>query len=275
MSKDPYSADHQLDYSRPFGWWGPHLDRPERRSLPWLVNSQFISLRSAAFLSLAVECRRSLIVAARPLKAGKTTTLTALIDFLPPATDRIYIRGVYERFAFLNEVASDQAYILCNEISAHLPAYLWGRGVRQLFEAINVGYPMATTMHASSGAEALDQLLGFPLEVPEEHAGQLDLIVTLGAGYVANRFIRRVISIDHVRLNQTGVTLESLSLRDPLRSEPQLHVGRMVRLLASWLNTSDERATQILASREQVIRAWIQQQLFDPDAVQKLIAEGR
>ena len=38
-----------------------------------------------------------------PNGAGKTTTLTALLDLMPHDTRRVYLRGHYENFDFVNE----------------------------------------------------------------------------------------------------------------------------------------------------------------------------
>ena len=183
----PESAPTASGYEEPFGWWGYHWTPPEPRSLIWLIERGVIETQAAAFLSLAIEGRASLIVVAEPHEAGKTTLLTALIDFLPADARRIYLRGWYEQFTFLDSIPPDTGFVLCNEISAHLPAYLWGRGVRRIFDAAHAGYPLATTMHATSGADALRQLTSYPLEVPEEQLTAIDLIVTIGVGYASNR----------------------------------------------------------------------------------------
>ena len=52
--------------------------------------------------------------------------LTALLDFLPPRTHRIYPRGCFETFAFLSDpaISPRESVLLINEISPHLPVYL-------------------------------------------------------------------------------------------------------------------------------------------------------
>jgi hypothetical protein len=243
-------------YEEPFGWWGYHWTVPDARSLIWLIEHGMLDVPAAACLSLAVEARASMIVVAEPHEAGKTTLLTALLDFLPEQTRPIYLRGWYERFTFLDDVPADEAYVLCNEISAHLPTYLWGRGVRRIFEAAFAGYPLATTMHAASGSDALNQLASFPLNVPPEHLTAIDLIVTIAVGYVNNRLLRRVSRIEIVEAGDDGPRVHTIAAREPLRAELDYQVGRLIGTVAALHGCDDDQAALMFARRVRQIEAW-------------------
>lgn len=247
----------QDTYARPFGWWGYHWTPPERHSLLWLIERGTLDLRTAAFLSLVVEQRASLIVAAEPHEAGKTTLLTALIDFLPLDTTPVYLRGWYERFAFLEQVEPARAYLLCNEISSHLPTYLWGRGVRRMFDAVAAGYPLATTMHANGASDALDQLTGYPLEVPALHLTRLDLVVTIGVGYASNRLLRRVSRIERIGMDDEGPFIEKIAIREPLRGDLDYQIGQYVGAIAEIGAISDIDASRLLARRARQLEGWL------------------
>jgi hypothetical protein len=253
---EPVDSAHTHDYDEPFVWWGYHWTPPEPRSLVWLIERGAIETQPAAFLSLAIEGRATVLIVAEPHEAGKTTLLTALIDFLPSDTRRIYLRGWYERFAFLDSIPPETGYILCNEISAHLPTYLWGRGVRRIFEAVSSGYPLATTMHATSGSDALDQLVSYPLDVPAEHLGPIDLIVTIGVGYVSNHLLRRVVRIERVIAGDGMPRLMTLAERDPLRADLTFQVGRMIGEIARIHGCSDDDAAAAFARRVRQLEAW-------------------
>lgn len=252
----PASPRDSGDYSHPFGWWGYHWTPPEPRSLPWLIKHELLDHVTAAFLSLAIEARTSLIVVSEPHEAGKTTLLTALLDFLPIGTHPVYLRGWYERFAFLEQFPPNEAYILCNEISAHLPTYLWGRGVRRMFDAVAAGYSLATTMHATSAADALEQLTNYPLEVPEAHLTRLNLVVTIGVGYASNRLLRRITRIERLHGDGETIRIDQLAEREPLRGELRFQVGRFVGALASWHGCTDDEAAAMLARRARDLEAW-------------------
>jgi hypothetical protein len=273
--EDDLTRNPARNYEKPFGWWGLERDEPEPRSLPWLVKSGTLSAGEAAFLTLAVELRRTLIVVAEESQAGKTTLLTALLAFMHPATRPIYVRGIYERFAFVSELEPDGRYVLCNEISAHLPTYLWGRGVRHLFDGLANGFRMATTMHAASAADALNQLQRYPLDVPASSLAWLDLIVTLKRGLVDTHEVRRVVAIDRV-VNRNGrAALQQLSVRDPLRAAPQVFTGRMIAALAEWGGADDAATSDLLAQRERFLSTCIEHEVLSPDQLKAELAAHR
>lgn len=253
---EPDKATRTAEYAEPFGWWGYHWTPPEPRSLIWLIERGALDTPAAAFLSLAVEGRATMLIVAEPHEAGKTTLLTALLDFLPDDTRRIYLRGWYERFTFLDIIPPEHGYVLCNEISAHLPTYLWGRGVRRIFDAASAGYPLATTMHATSGADALRQLTSYPLDVPEKQLDTIDLIVTIGMGYVSNRLLRRVTRIESVTAGEGIARLSTLAERNPLRADLSYQVGRLIGEIARIHECSDDDAATAFARRVRQIDAW-------------------
>jgi hypothetical protein len=262
-------------YQEPFGWWGYHWTPPEARSLVWLIEAGALDTRVAAFLSIATELRRSIIVVADPPGVGKTTLLTALLDFRAPGTEPVYLRGWYERFTFLETTPPERAYLLCNEISAHLPTYLWGQGVRRVFEAGMNGYAFVTTMHAGSAQEAIDLLLRYPLDVPPEHISAIDLIVSLDLGYVNNRLVRRVMRIDEVRPHQGQYQLDTVSERPILRANLTHRTGRMVASIASWVGCDDDEAGRLLSRRERLLQSWLDSGIIDVKDVRDRIQASR
>src|SRR5215203_1943318 len=72
------------DYEEPFGWWGWHWQPPVPLSVIQLIEARSFDVKLMALLWSLLARRASIIVGAEPPMAGKTTTLTALIDFLPP-----------------------------------------------------------------------------------------------------------------------------------------------------------------------------------------------
>jgi hypothetical protein len=262
-------------YDEPFGWWGYHWSPPEPRSLVWLLQAGALDARLAAFLSLAVEFRRTIVVVAEPQEAGKTTLLTALLDFLPPDAQPVYLRGWYERFTFLDSVPRERAYLLCNEISAHLPTYLWGQGVRRVFQAGIDGYPFVTTMHATSAAEAIDLLRRYPLEVSAEHIPAIDLVITLDMGYVNTSLVRRVIRVEEVSATSAPYAVATLSERSLLRAPLEHRTGRLISRVAAWCGCSDDEASRLLSRRERQLESWREQGVVDIDAVREEIRSSR
>src|SRR3990172_117131 len=96
--------------------------------------------RLAAIFWGAMERGASLIVAAEPPSAGKTTTLTALLSFTPPETAVYFTRGVGETFALPAQRGSHPTYLLVNEMSDHLSVYTWNEYASRAFELLTEGY---------------------------------------------------------------------------------------------------------------------------------------
>ncbi|HET7037369.1 MAG TPA: type II secretion system protein E [Thermomicrobiaceae bacterium] len=261
-------------YAEPFGWWG-FSSEGQGRSIIELIRADVLTARVAAFLWLALEHRASLVVAAEPHGAGKTTLLTALLDFLPAGAAPTYLRGWYERFEFLNSTTPESAYLLCNEISQHLPTYLWGRGVRRVFEAARQGYGLATTMHASSAAEVLALLTAYPLEVPVEDAAAIDFVLTVGVGQWRGEVVRRLLRLEQVRLTPDGVLIEPLAERDVLLSALESRPGQLVGVLSGRFGLEAEEAAAELARREQFLARLVAQGVTAPDAVRAAIQAFR
>jgi hypothetical protein len=192
------------DNSEPDGWWGFGWEVPDPLTVVDLITAGNFDAQTAALLWLLIEARASIIVAADPPGAGKTTTLTALSDFLPPATERIYLRGWNETFDWLGTADPAGSYILCNEISSHLPVYLWGRKVEQLFATVETGFGFGATMHADTSQEVVAILEGYPLYLPRRAVARLDLILTLAVEYHARRPRRRLDALTLLRRDGTG-----------------------------------------------------------------------
>ena len=165
----------------PSVWWGlPGGAPPSRLSIVEILEAGTLSRRLAAALWTLLEGGASLIVAANPRKAGKTTVLSALLDLLPPDTPAYYTQGLGERFTGLPQPghAGHPAFLLVNEISDHLPTYLRGLAVQRAFALLDEGYALAATMHAGTVSAALAQLER-EHGVPPEVASRCTLILTL------------------------------------------------------------------------------------------------
>jgi type IV secretory pathway ATPase VirB11/archaellum biosynthesis ATPase len=155
-------------YEEPFAWWGPGWPAPAPRGIDDLLRDESIDSWTAANLWAALARRYSLVVVAGASGVGKTTLLTALLEFLPPGTRRVYLRGCFETFAFLSDPTIDphETALLINEISPHLPVYLWGPAVGRILEAPERGFQLLATAHANSVLDLVGALTGSPLHIP-------------------------------------------------------------------------------------------------------------
>ena len=190
-------------YEEPFAWWGPGWQVPAPRGIAELLRDETIDSWTAANLWAALARRRSLVVIAGESGVGKTTLLSALLEFLPLSTRRVYLRGCFESFTFLSDPAIDpsRTALLINEISPHLPVYLWGPAVGRVLEATQRGFTLLATAHADSVREFMGALTGSPLRIPLDQASAFEFVVAMkrDAASQSGRLVRDVWRLEPTR----------------------------------------------------------------------------
>lgn len=136
---------------------------------------------TAALLWAALARRRSLAVVAGPSGTGKSTLLRALLAFLPHDTRRVYLRGCFETFAFLADpaIVPRQTALLINEISPHLPVYLWGPAVERVVAATERGFCVLATAHATSVDQFIGGLAGSPLRLSAPRLAAFEFVAIM------------------------------------------------------------------------------------------------
>lgn len=168
-----------------------------------IIGSGSVDARMMATLWAVVARRGSVMLASEAPMAGKTTTLSALVDFLPRDTTAIFLRGWWEDFGWLDEYGPDRGYMLINEMSDHLPIYVWGRNARGALALAGRGYGLGATMHADSLPEALDSLRG-ELGATDEDLAGLAVYLQFSAYRTPGGMYRRVEEAWHLRLADDG-----------------------------------------------------------------------
>jgi flagellar protein FlaI len=226
------------------GWWAYHPNPPRPRSIVELLRGGTLDAELAALLWLLVEARLPLIAAAERSGAGKTTLLGAMLDFLPPGTRRIELRGIDEDFAWLPHAAElgwpgrpdpalaarerttpGSAYLLAAELSDHHPHYTWGDAARVALRALSIGYGLGATVHADSLEEVFDLLHRPPVAVTDDELSRLGVVLVLRAvapppGDVAAGSLRRIVAAHYVR---------------PVSRDAHGHIQRLPpAVLATW-----------------------------------------
>lgn len=159
-----------------------HYDSDRQLSVAQLIALGSLDARTAALLWLLVERHQSLIVSGPtdPTPGvGKTTTLNALLGFLPPGTTLVYTTGMYEDFGFRDEVEPATTCVLANEVSNHLRIYMWGGVARELLNLPGEGYAVATSCHADTVQDVLS-MLRHDLRLPADTVRGLGIIVNIG-----------------------------------------------------------------------------------------------
>ncbi len=140
-----------------------------------LIRAGTIDLDIAAFVCDKVSRGASILTAARPGGAGKTTVMAAFLGFIPPATRIVTVSDSSaldpKKLSGLNPV-----YLMAHEIgSGHYYGYIWGEDVRRYFSLIEPGRSVASNLHADTLEELMAVMEG--LKVPSQLIGRVDLII--------------------------------------------------------------------------------------------------
>lgn len=188
-------------YNDPYGWWGGKWHPPTPMSVVQILASGSMDARLLATCWLTVEKRGSVLIAADPMQdAGKTTTLTAMLDFVPDEHWIVFPRGWYETFAFASDpdVARGEAVIAVNEWSDHLASYMWGPNIRRCFDLMESGkYTVLTAMHDDTVEGVLEQLRD-DVGVPARQLGQLTLVIILRLVRMEGKIHRRMATMHYL-----------------------------------------------------------------------------
>ncbi len=163
-------------------WW--HYDSRRPLSMAQIIALGSVDAKTTALVWMLLEHGASITVAGptdpQP-GIGKTTTLNSLLQFVPEGTALVYMSGMYEDFAFtrLPDIDPDNTYALCNEVSNHLPIYMWGRVARRYLSLPAQGYHIATSVHADTIDDVI-HLYQRDLRLGAEDVRRLGLVVNIG-----------------------------------------------------------------------------------------------
>jgi hypothetical protein len=290
--------DASLDawYGRfPEGWWGYHWSLPQPMSVVEIVESGSLDARLMATLWAVTSRRGSVMLASEAPMAGKTTTLSALVDFLPAGTVGVFLRGWRSDFDWTAQIEPERGYLLVNEMSDHLPIYVWGANARGALQLAGRGYGMGATMHADSLSEATDVLRG-ELGATDADLAGLTIYLQYSAYRTPAGMYRRVEEAWHLRLDNARslapVRLAALqggrspsltgAQRDPepplLASDggrsgrPLVHDPEAYAVLAASLGVAADALETELKERSEYLAALSQRGICDPASVAAAVA---
>jgi len=287
----------QAWFSRfPEGWWGYHWAPPRPMSAVELIGTPTIDARLMATLWAVVARRRSVMLSSEAPQAGKTTALSALVDFLPDDTTGIFVRGWWEEYEWLEEIPAGTGYLLISEMSDHLPVYVWGRAARGALKLAGKGWGLGATMHADSLPEAL-AVLRSDLGATDVDLAGLTVYLQYSAYETPAGMYRRVEEAWHLRLDEQG-TLSPVRLgaiagdRSPsltgaqrLPSPPMLATdgGRLSRpfvhdpaayaVLAASLGVGPDDLEREVAQRTAFLESLAERGICDPPSVNEALRE--
>jgi flagellar protein FlaI len=183
---------------------------------PWtitdFIQQKTISLDMAAFLWLAIQYEMNIVIAGGTA-SGKTSLLNALTCFIPPNHRVLSIEDTREIQlpSFLHWVPLTtrppnpegkgeitMLHIMINSLRMRPDRIIVGeirrsREAEVLFEAINTGHSVYSTLHANTAEEAFRRLVNPPIDIPIALLGGLQLVAVMHRDRRKN--VRRVLQL--------------------------------------------------------------------------------
>ncbi|HRU07416.1 MAG TPA: hypothetical protein P5137_16755, partial [Candidatus Brocadiia bacterium] len=156
-----------------------------------LLNAGTLSAEMAAYALCAVAGGSSVITAARPGGAGKTTLMAALLAFLPPGEK---LRTVGAGASRVPRGHSDHRAecLLSHEIGrGHYFGYIWGAEAHVFFQALRRGVRIASNVHADDLEDLFRELTAPDIDAGPFELDRLDLILFMAMRHGADGPIRR------------------------------------------------------------------------------------
>lgn len=210
------------------GRWAFRPIPPEPRSIAELIRTGTLDAELAATVWLLLEAHVPLLVAGAVRGIGKTTLLTALLDFVPPGHNIVELGGIDETFDWLPQASElgwpgtarrsraappirpDNTIILAAELSDHTPAYTWGDAARLAVRAAAIGYGLAATIRGDSLDDVFESLRANPVALSDDELSRLGVVLVLrqsGRGHrhvVAAHYVRPVVRDLHGHVQRLG-----------------------------------------------------------------------
>ena len=261
--------------NQPQSWWGWHgYNHPEAMSITEIMRAGTITPRVTALLWLGMERGASIILAADPPGAGKTTILTALLAFARPDASVYFTRGWGETFSLPPRAESDPpVYMLINEISDHLPVYSWGPYVQRAFELMRDGYSLASTMHATTVEGVIEQLTE-ECDVAPRDVGLLAFVVPMHVGASGGRRIRRVSEVAVLEPLGPAYDRHTVALWDADRDAiDTLTTPAQINAAARRLGMEEDELLSEMGRREGFLQQLLEDGVSEIEDVQRRVFE--
>ena len=183
-------------------------------SITQLIKWGTLNASVAAYLWLCLQYGRSFFLCGGTA-CGKTTTMNAIIPFIPPEKKIYTAEGtpelqvphtVWQRLLTKTTGPKEGQVDLFDLLKAALrsrPDYIIPGEVRGaegniVFQAMQTGHPCMTTFHAGSVTQVIQRFTGDPINVPKTFMDNLDFVLIQLAIERDGRLIRRLTSLDEI-----------------------------------------------------------------------------
>ena len=228
-----------------------------------------------AYFWMAVENKLSMMVIGETA-SGKTTTLNALLMFVPPEAKIVSIEDTREialmhenwvaevtRQSIGEEEKEIDMYDLLKTSLRQRPDYIVvgevrGREAQTLFQAMSTGHAAYATLHAGDIQQAIYRLENAPLNVPRSMIQFLDVIIVQiqwTKGGVKKRRARGVYEVLGIDPADKNLLINEVYVWDPYSDEYMLSgVMKKLEKIATISGDELETATKELRRREAFLK---------------------
>jgi len=183
-------------------------------SVTQLIQWGTLNAGIAAYLWLCLQYGRSFFLCGGTA-CGKTTTMNAIVPFIPPEKKIYTAEGtpelqvphtVWQRLLTKTSGPAEGQVDLFDLLKAALrsrPDYIIPGEVRGaegniVFQAMQTGHPVMTTFHAGNVTKVIQRFTGDPINVPKTFMDNLDFVLIQLAIERDGKLIRRCVSIDEI-----------------------------------------------------------------------------
>jgi flagellar protein FlaI len=256
-------------------------------SVTQLIKWGTLSSSIAAYLWLCLQYGRSFFLCGGTA-CGKTTTMNAIIPFIPPqkkiytteSTPEMQVpHTVWQQLLTKTSGPEEGQVDMFDLLRAALrsrPDYIIPGEVRGaegniVFGAMQTGHPVMTTFHAGSVTKVIQRFTGDPINVPKTFMDNLDFVVIQLGMDRDGKLLRRVTSIDEIEgYNNAvdGIMARQAFEWDPVEDSHRFKANRNSYILeekiaknAGYADTS-EIYTE-LEKRQHILDRMIEEDIMD------------
>ena len=256
-----------------------------------------LSPQLAAYLWVALENERTVFVVGETA-SGKTTTLNAMLSFIPQDS-KIYTaedtaevlppHNTWQQLLTREGRGSDSEVDMFDLVAAALrsrPDYIIvgevrGEEGRMAFQAAQTGHPVILTFHASDIVSMIQRFTGDPINIPETFMDNADIALFQNRVRRGDDILRRVTSVVEIEgysKEMGGVVTREVFYWDPVEDEIVFQGMNnsyiMEEKVASLLGYSDTRQIyEDIEYRAEIIRRSIQENIVGYHDVNEVIQD--
>nr|WP_136588908.1 type II/IV secretion system ATPase subunit [Salinigranum halophilum] len=256
-----------------------------------------LSPQLAAYLWVALENERTVFVVGETA-SGKTTTLNAMLSFIPQDS-KIYTaedtaevlppHNTWQQLLTREGRGADSEVDMFDLVAAALrsrPDYIIvgevrGEEGRMAFQAAQTGHPVILTFHASDIVSMIQRFTGDPINIPETFMDNADIALFQNRVRRGDDILRRVTSVVEIEgysKEMGGVVTREVFYWDPVEDEIVFQGMNnsyiMEEKVASLLGYSDTRQIyEDIEYRAEIIRRSIQENIVGYHDVNEVIQD--